>query len=395
VYQVQAMRRTCFAITAPGLEQLCAAELHAQKIDASVVDGGVEWTGDLSTLYRANLLLRTASRVVVRLGSFRARGFPELERHAARIVWTSVLGQGSHAVLRVTSRKSRLYHEGAIAERLQRVLGDAGVPIEDAAADEDDERDNAILIIVRVLRDSFTISVDASGALLHQRGYRRAIAMAPLRETLAAAMLLASDWDPATSLLDPLCGSGTIPIEAALIARRIPPGLASADRTPRTYAFQRWVDYDADAWQTIVTAARNDILERAPAPIVGADRHGGAVTAARANAERAGVAADIEFRRAALSALEPPAIRGALVTNPPYGVRVGEKRALEGLFGELGRVARERLRGWSVHMLVADPGLARPTGLTFSEGLATRNGGIDVRLLSAHVGSGTLPAAQG
>jgi putative N6-adenine-specific DNA methylase len=393
------MTSRCFAITAPGLEHVCAAELHALHVAAAVVDGGVEWDGDARSLYRANLELRTASRIVTRLGGFRARGFAELERHAGRIAWTTVLRPGGRVALRITSRKSRLYHEGAITQRLARVLADAGLTVAAAPTDEDagdeDASDDAILIIVRVLRDDFTISVDSSGALLHQRGYRRAVAMAPLRETLAAALLLASAWDPATPLLDPLCGSGTIPIEAALIARHIPPGLADAGRVPRAYAFERRADFDGAVWNDLVSSARNEIRLRAPAPILGADRHGGAVTAARANAERAGVAADIEFRRSALSGLEPPAGHGAVVTNPPYGVRVGEKRALEGLYGELGRVARERLRGWSLHMLVADPRLARAARLPLTERLATRNGGLDVRLLSAPIAAGNLAAGQG
>jgi putative N6-adenine-specific DNA methylase len=342
-------------------------------------------------------------RSVPRIAAFRARGFPELERHAARVGWSTLLRPGTRVQLRVTSRKSRLYHEGAIAERLARVLADraglimAAAPHDDAgdvAHDDvgdvagDDERADAVLIIVRVLRDEFTISVDASGRLLHQRGYRRAIAMAPLRETLAAAVLLGSRWDPATPLIDPFCGSGTIPIEAALIARRIPPGLAAPGFPARDHALERWASFDATLWQDVVDVARREIRDRAPAAIIAADRNGGAIGAARANAERAGVAADIELRHAALARLEAPAGTGALVTNPPYGVRVGERRQLAGLYAELGGIARQRLPGWTVALLSADPRAAAAAQLPFEERLATRNGGLDVRLLAAHVPTG-------
>src|SRR5690606_37236797 len=174
------------------------------------------------------------SRVLVRVATFRARTFAELERRAGRVAWDRWVGAGRAVRLRVTSRKSRLYHTGAIAERIigqiERVAGPlAHVSTGSASDDEADgaEGRDEQLFIVRFLRDECTISVDTSGELLHRRGYRQALAKAPLRETIAAAMLLASGWDGRSPLVDPFCGSGTIPIEAALLACRIPPGLAN------------------------------------------------------------------------------------------------------------------------------------------------------------------------
>lgn len=380
-----------FAITAPGLERVCAAELAGLGAAGEAEPGGVSWRGDARSLYRANLESRTASRIVARAGVFRARGFEELERHVARLPWRAFVAERAQVVLRVTSRKSKLYHEGAIAERVSRVLQDRfgvgtagrwkGDDESDAVADEPGGQ----LVIVRFLRDTCTISVDASGALLHQRGYRQAIGRAPLRETVAAALLLAAGWDGAVALVDPMCGSGTIPIEGALLARRIAPGIANAQFTPRAYAFQEWPGFDADEWRAVVTAAQRAVLQRAGVPIVGTDAHGGAVNAAIANAARAGVAADVAFERRALTALEPPASDGHLVTNAPYGVRVGEQRELYALYAALGRVAAERLHGWRVSLLAADARLAAATGLPLQERLATRNGGIAVRLLSADI----------
>jgi putative N6-adenine-specific DNA methylase len=228
---------------------------------------------------------------------------------------------------------------------------------------------------VRVFRDRFTISADSSGALLHQRGYRLATAKAPLRETLAAAMLLGADWDPARPLVDPFCGSGTIPIEAALLARRIPPG------RHRSFAFMHWPGFDGAAWQELLERADAEMLPRAPAPILGADRDAGAIRASRANAERASVAGDITFQQAPLSSLQPPDGPGLLVTNPPYGVRVGEADRLRDLYARFGAILMERFGGWTAVMLSANRSLEGQTRAAWEEIWQTRNGGIPVRLV--------------
>ena len=380
-----------FAVTAPGLEQVTATELVALGLAAVAEPGGVAWAGDLRTVYAANLHSRTATRVLARLGEFRARTFFELERRAPKLRWSDFLRAGDRVALRVTARKSKLYHEGAIAERVVRVLGDSfGVTAAVAGGDDDTDAtsDDAQLVIVRFMRDECTISIDTSGALLHQRGYRQAVGKAPLRETIAAAMLLASGWDSETPLLDPLCGSGTIPIEAALLARRIAPGLASAEHTPRGYAFMRWPSFDDKLWSDVVGAAQREIRERTPAAIAGSDNNAGAITASCANAVRAGVGQDITVQRRPLGAIEATDTRGFLVTNAPYGVRVGERRDLFGLYATLGRVARERLPHWTVAMLAADAGLAGASGLPLEEVLSTRNGGISVRLWRAQPAAG-------
>ena len=382
-----------FAVTAPGLEGVCAAELRGLGVGGEAGEGGVAWRGDAVSMYRANLESRTASRVVCRIGSFRARTFPELERHAGRLDWARFLPPGRVVRLRVTCRKSRLYHQGAVAERIAGVLpagigavaGAAGAAGAAGDAGEVDEDADGQLVVVRFVRDVCTVSVDTSGALLHQRGYRQALAKAPLRETVAAAMLLATGWRGSTPLLDPMCGSGTLAIEAALLARRIAPGMASPGLVPRAFAFQAWPGFEADAWNAVVEAARGHALPAAPVVIGGSDRDAGAITAARSNADRGGVAHDVEFERRPLSAVRPPPAIGHLVTNPPYGVRVGDRRALHGLYAALGDLATTRLAGWTVAFLSADPRLDAATGLSLRDVLATRNGGIPVRLVAATV----------
>ena len=379
-----------FAVAIPGLEPIVAAELLALGVAGRVEEGGVAWSGAATSLYTAALHLRSASRLFVRLGEFQARWFPELERHARRIDWTRILPADAPVALRVTARKSRLYHERAIAERLLAVIREAvpgatlapapGSARAAAAADDDGAPGDAQLVVVRFLRDACSISADAAGAL-HMRGYRQAVAKAPLRETLAAALLLAVGYDGAEPLLDPFCGAGTIPTEAALIARRIPPGLATADRIPRVHAFQAWAGFDAGAWLRLTEAARAGIVSAAAAPIVGSDRDEGAVVAARANAARAGVGDDVSFERRALSDAPVPAGVGLLLTNPPYGVRVGRTRDLRDLYAALGNLVRQRLAAWRVAFLSADAGLAAHTGLVLESRLTTRNGGIRVDLM--------------
>ncbi|HEU0013520.1 MAG TPA: hypothetical protein VFQ45_07535, partial [Longimicrobium sp.] len=199
--------------------------------------------------------------------------------------------------------------------------------------------------------------------------------------TLAAAMLLGSGWDGRSPLVDPMCGSGTVAIEAALLARGIPPGLANADRQPRGYAFTAWPDFDADAWSRVVDAARGQVREDAPAPILASDRDAGAIEAAAANAERAGVRGDVDLSVRPLSAMEPPPGPGLVLSNPPYGVRVGESDPLRNLYASLGRTLRAKAPGWSLGLLSADPRLEAQVGIPFREVFRTSNGGIPVRLV--------------
>jgi putative N6-adenine-specific DNA methylase len=250
---------------------------------------------------------------------------------------------------------------------------------DDADGYEDDDQAGSQLFVVRVVRDVCMVSADSSGALLHRRGYRRAVAKAPLRETLAAAMLIGSDWPGTVMLIDPMCGSGTIPIEAALVARRIAPGLH------RPFAFQRWPGFDSGAWEQLVAETREGELPTAPAVLIGSDRDAGAVEAARANAERAGVLADITFEQRAISAVEPPQGAGWVVVNPPYGVRVSEAGSVRDLYASFGNVLRERFVGWRVGVLSPGEQLERQMGLELRERFTTVNGGIPVRLVTGEV----------
>lgn len=391
---------TLFAITPPGVEAITAAELRALGITpGETVHGGVAWTGGAEDVYRANLHLRTATRVLLRLATFRASAFYELERKAKRVPWGGVLSPGGAVHFRVTCHKSRLYHSDAVAQRLAAAVmaaSEGHVTInEHPGRDSSDDILDAPEVgagggippehhvqrfVVRVDHDVVTISADTSGALLHRRGYRLATAKAPLRETIAAAMLLASGWDRHAPLIDPMCGSGTIAIEGALLARRIAPG------RHRLFAFMQWPDFDAARWAALQHDARAAELPAAPGLIRAADRDAGAVQATMANAERAGVAGDVDVSQRAVSAAEPAGAKGWIVTNPPYGVRVGDSR-VRNLYARFGDVLRAVYPSWHVGILSADRALERQVGVCFEQVFATSNGGIPVRFVQGVVNS--------
>ncbi len=372
---------SCFAITPPGVEGLTAGELTLLGITPGAVEpGGVGFDATARQLYAANLELRTASRIVVRIAEFPARAFYELERKAKRVPWSEFVTPGTPVRFRVTSRKSRLYHLDAIAERLQNCVNGqrstvkgknlVGDDLEEAEGENPDQ-----LFNVRVIRDVITISADSSGALLHRRGYRLAGAKAPLRETLAAAMLLGAGYREGMPMVDPFCGSGTLPIEAALISRRIAPGLR------RRFAFERWPKFDPAVWNELRSEAVARIQAEAPAPIIGSDRDAGAIAAARGNAERAGVGMDVIFKEEAISGVTPPPGPGLLATNPPYGIRIGGEQDLRDLFARFGALVRERWQGWTVAMISASEMPEREMRLSFAVRWESNNGGIPIRLL--------------
>jgi len=398
-----------FAATAPGLESIAAGELKTLGIKGRQEIGGVTFRGDLAGIYRANLWLRTASRAIVRLARFHASTFYELERRSKKLRWADFLPAIGSVSIRVTCRKSKLYHSDAVAERVMaaiatRVAGKIDLRTENAAEEEgegkDEERisgnagrnsdagrnaestEDTQLFIVRIVHDVCEISADSSGQLLHRRGYRQEIGKAPLRETLAAAMLLASGWKRGESVLDPMCGSGTIPIEAALMARGIAPGLT------RRFQFMNWPSFDSRLWDQTLEVARDAVNNAGPmqvSRIRGADRDAGAIQAAKRNAERAGVAQDIEFSVQSLSEsiaeLEDLADgSGWILTNPPYGVRVGDARELRNLYARLGSVGRFR-KDWRLGILSADPTLAGQVGMQLRSRFETSNGGIPVSFL--------------
>jgi putative N6-adenine-specific DNA methylase len=362
-------RLSLFAVCPPGLEPITRAELFGLGLNhPKAVPGGVEFSGFLNHIQRVNLWSRTASRVLVRLGEFEAKSFQELVRKTAGLPWETFLPLNTTVTVRATCHKSKLYHSDGVAERVVEAVNSRlekhGQPGRKSAEPQ--------TIIARLDHDHCTLSLDSSGAHLHQRGYRLDPSKAPLRETLAAALLLQAKYDPTQPLIDPFCGSGTFAIEAALMALNIPPGLQ------RSFAFKDWLDSDETSWNALIAQAQADRLPAAPAPILASDRDPGAVTATAENAERAGVRSSILITKSSVSAIHPPAGPGLLIANLPYGKRLGETDTVRNVYAQFGKVVREKCPDWRVGLLAGSPALAQQTRLALGEPLWIENGGLKV-----------------
>ena len=372
---VHAPVHSWFAPCSPGLEPVLARELTA--LDASAITplpGGVEFQGKLELAYRANLWLRTANRVLLRVAEFRARAPEELFRHAREVRWETLL---PHLPLRVevSLHASRMTSDSQVErilrEAIQARLDEQALP----RLPEGGELDQ--LLLVRLEENRVILSLDTSGELLHKRGYREATAKAPIRETLAAGILLAAGYDGSGPLLDPMCGAGTFPIEAALIARRLPPGLH------RSFRFELWPSFKEATWRHLKTQARSQALLEAPQPILAQDLNPGAIAATRANAARAAVAADLrlaagDFFTSSAHEVAADAAPGWIVINPPYGRRIGEREDTGRLYARIGSTLRRHYSGWHYALVVPEPSLYGALRLPESERLLLPHGGLKV-----------------
>jgi putative N6-adenine-specific DNA methylase len=356
-------RIDAFVVSAPGLEQLVLSEARRLGVrPARAVTGGVECNVTWAQLWALNLRSRLASRVLVRVAQFHADGFHSLQTGVRAVDWSAWLAGGGVTVSASCDKGSKLYHSGAVAERVGEAIGFG---------------EGSQQVLVRVARNVVTISIDSSGAPLHQRGWRGPSGKAPIRETLASALIAAGGWDARSPLADPFCGSGTVAVEAALTARRVAPGLR------RSFAFEAWPSFDEAAWQRQRDAALANILDRCP-PIAASDRDAGAVAAAQANAEAAGVAAFVDVHQRSVSDLQLPARPGHVVTNPPYGKRAGGGD-VRNLYAAFGAVLRERAAGWRLTIIAPSAAPWGQLGVVLSDELRTANGGLPVVIRTAQV----------
>jgi len=374
-----------FAGTQPGLEFILAEELQTLGFyQVLPVDGGVEFQSDMAGLMRANICSRVASRVLIRLHRFKAGNLSQLLKRARSFPWDDWIPDGIPVQVKASCKRSRIYHSGAAEERIRMAFSDVvGAPLEKpkGSATEENLDEPHLRFLVRIVGNSCTISLDSSGELLHRRGYRLESAKAPLRENIAAAFLMLCGWkgpeqaEGMGGFIDPMCGSGTLAIEAAQIAKCVPPGLY------RSFAFENFKNFDAQSYKAVRFNEENRILEECPVPITCSDRDEGAVGITERNAERAKVNAAIQVAHQSLSAARATQDQGLWLSNPPYGVRVSSSNPLKNLYATLGRTYREHFAGWSVGLITNDPNLARHTGLNFKETSAIiPHGGLKIRL---------------
>lgn len=355
-----------FLATAPGLENALYDEVRTKGFkQAKAVKGGVTIIGGWPEVWRANLWVRGASRILARIASFRAAHLSQLNSRSKEIPWSDILDPQYAFRVEVSCSKSRIYHSGAAAERIDRAISDTLSVTSTPNSD--------ILIMGRIDHDICTLSVDTSGALLHKRGYKASVNRAPMRENMAALFLQQCGYKGTEPVYDPMCGSGTFVIEAAEIASKLNPG-----RT-RDFAFEKLVPFDPHAWDKMRKVKRRG---ETGLHFYGSDRDSGAVKMSTENAARAGVDKITNFKQLAISDITPPSdTPGLVILNPPYGGRIGETQKLIPLYKSLGKVLRMNFTGWRVGIITTETSLAQATGLPFLPTNApVQHGGLRVTL---------------
>jgi putative N6-adenine-specific DNA methylase len=362
-----------FASIAPGFEAALADELGELGFRAKQVEGGVYVMTTMEGLYVLHCWSRLAGRITVEVGSFRSTTLIHFADQLRKLDLGPFLWPNQDIDVRVACRGSRLRHRETVAKKTKLALQDAS---RRPRVVQRRGRPTAARVHVRIVNDLVTVAVDASGELLHRRGWRRSTAKAPIRENLGAAVLLLSGWAPGTCLVDPMCGSGTFGIEAALICRGVAPGLQ------RNFAFEHWPAHDPKLWKRVLNHAEQPIAPE-PTRILVADRDSGAVKATNENARRAKVDGDIEVVHSALADLVPPDELGILVVNPPYGERIAVP--VGQFYRHIGRVLRERWSGWQIAIIVPDLRYVGSFGFPVKEKARFSNGGITVFVVVGEV----------
>jgi len=344
-----------YAMCTPGLEETCAREL-ARLSDTitvlSVTPGGVGFSGRLEDLMRANLHLRTAGRVLMRLATFNAANFRQLRKRAAAIAWDRYLPEGCLPLCKVSAHRSRLYHSGAVSDQLTAVIADFWQHRHVVS-----RTDPGQVLYLRLEEDVATVSLDGSGANLYLRGIKRHGARAPLRETLAAGILHLAGYDPDRPLLDPMCGGGTFSLEAALIAKRIAPGLF------RQFAFMQWPAFRQPRWRHLTVSAREEARSLACPMIHASDTDADACRGLEETVERFAMADAVRVSCRDFFSITPTldllgdGRPGLVVLNPPYGRRLISDRQPRRYYKHIGEKLHADFRGWQAAVILPEAAL--------------------------------------
>lgn len=364
------------ATTAFGLEAVVRRELNALGYDGTIVGPGrVLFSADVAAICRTNLWLRTADRVLVRIAAFPAEDFDALFDTTKSLAWDRWIGADAAFPVNGRSLRSQLTSVPACQRAVKKAVVESLLAAHHAT--ELPETGPAYKIEIALLDNLATLTIDTTGPSLHKRGYRQFAATAPLKETMAAALIQLSFWRPDRPLIDPFCGSGTIPIEAAMIGRNMAPGLN------RTFAAETWPNIDSQLWQDARTEARDLALPDLPERLMGTDIDSHALEIARFNAEQAGVAAQTHFQNRPFERLTSKRSYGCVITNPPYGERLGDHEEWEPLYESIPLVLR-KLPTWSHYILTAYPKFEALIGRTADRRRKLYNGRIECTYFQFH-----------
>ena len=373
--------RKFYATCDHGFEALLVEELRglgASRIEA--MHRGVQFYGDGRTLWRANLRCRVANRILMPIAEFPAADRASLYAGARRIDWPRWFDLRRTFALDASSHRSTIQHTAFIGQVIKDSICDSFRGLSGRRPDVDKRRPD-VPINARLTQDRCTISLDASGERLHRRGYRRASGPAPLKETLAAGILGLAGYDGSLPVFDPMCGAGTLVIEAALIARNIGPGLLRLSKGGPGFAFQRWNEHDADGFRDEVESQMARIRPQTVS-LTGSDIEPNAIKRCVSNAEFAGVSDGIEWICQSMESAMATAPEGLLVVNPPYGERLNTPEGMEMMFSGLGAVFKHNFPGWTAWIIASESAPWRSIRLRTSSRSRLRNGAIPCRLHS-------------
>lgn len=369
-------RLSCIAVLPQGLEQAGAEEL--QDLGASGVKAlrrAVGFQADLAVFYRAQLRARLPFRLLRQLGSFPCRSREDLFWGVQRCIdWEPWLKPELSLRVDATGSAPGLNHSHYSALQVKNALVDWQQQRWGERSSVDLEQPD-LSFHIHLGGGHATLSIDGSGESLHRRGYRPRMGLAPLKENLAAGLIRLTGWDGSVPLADPLCGSGTLLIEAACMAQRRHSGLG------RSFALQQWPDFHPELWERETGAAAAEARDQPLAVIKGNELESSVLEQAQENADAAGVGAQIQWQHGDCRQFEPPDGRGVLVCNPPYGERLGDREQLEELYSDLGAMVKERCSGWSLWLLSGNPELTGALRMKASRRIPVSNGGIDCRWL--------------
>jgi putative N6-adenine-specific DNA methylase len=373
-----------FIVTAPGLEQLCFDELQQLPLTskkAAIVEGGIQFTGRLHDCYLANLHLRMANRIIMRVGRFKASNFQRLGKKTAAIAWELYLPRSNKITLQVTSRHSRLYHKDAVSdccrEKIEQRLALYGVETDPAGSGAAAQQ-----IFLRVVDDHFTLSLDSSGELLHKRGLKSHRAAAPLRETIAAAVLKIAGFTGNEPLIDPLCGSGTFSLEAAMLVKQIPAGWF------RDFAFMAWPCFSPGRWHHLRRQSQAVMTAKQKPQIFASDRDETVCAELQDSVERYHLTDVVQVRCRDFFKLDPADVTaqsGLVVLNPPYGMRLGEKQEAAALVTALCRKLKRSYAGWKLALLVPEASFLELIPLSNLTRHRLFHGGLTAFLLTGRI----------
>ena len=373
-----------FATCPRGLELILAGELRvlgAEKVHA--VGGGVQFGGDFFLCYRANLESRVASRILWQVATDRYRDEEDIYRSAYALPWTDWFDGARTIRADISATKSPLTSlnfvtlkiKDAVCDKIRRLTG---------RRPSVDTRKPDISIQGHLTDRDFSLYLDTTGEPLFKRGTRMATGEAPLRENLAAGILRLTGWEPGIPLLDPMCGSGTILLEAALMALDIATGLG------RDFAFEKFKNFDGRRWRELLQRSQARQRPKTPLAIYGSDLSGDALKAARANLAASGLEKLVSLKQANVLEIARPANEGIIVTNPPYGVRLGEQQELAKFYPKLGDALKKNFAGWRAYILSADLRLPKLIRLAASKRTPLFNGALECRLFEYKMVAGGM-----